>query len=163
MHGSPSLWLAVQNLFMPGALGQLIPPHALAVPHVTAHEQASGQWTLLHAESAVQPMMQLPLLPPPHITLLHAFGAVHWTLQLVPLHVMSLQADAALHVIVHDAPGEHVMLLHASADAQVMLQRRPEGQVNELPLFPVTVQTCGLTEVSHVVHCDGHAFVSTTQ
>ena len=108
-------------------------------------------------------MAQLPLSPPPHVTLSHAFATVHMTLQLLPLQVMSLQAEPALQTIVHDDPVAHVMLLQASAEAQVMSQCTFLGHVNEAPLLPSSTQMCGVTLMSHDLHSEGHAFSSTTQ
>jgi hypothetical protein len=148
---------------LPVFFGHAIVPHASAAEQVVSHLHASMHLALLHAALAMHWMSQLPLLPPPQLTSPHAFAAVHFATQLSPLHVMSLHADAALHVISHCDPDEHVMLPHAFAAPQVITHLMLSGHVKLAPLVPVTVQTFGEWLVSQLVHCVGQAELSITQ
>jgi hypothetical protein len=163
MHGSPSAWLAVQYL-LPIARGQLIPPHAVPVAQLTSQAHAFGQWTLLHAASVVQSIVQRPWSSLPQTTSPHALAPVQVMWQLGPSQVRSRHAESDVQVIVHTDPGSHVTSPHGAEPVHVISQLTPGGHVNRSPSVPPGIlQTCGVTLTSQVAHSAGHAPGSTTQ
>src|SRR5258708_3950417 len=70
---------------------------------------------------------------------------------------MSLHAASALQVIWHCDPDAHVMSLHAPAAEQSATHLTPDGHVNGPDPVVDSVHTCGVTLVSQLSHCDGHA------
>jgi hypothetical protein len=134
----------VAQYLLPGLVGHVIAPHALASgPHVTSHLHECVHATLAHA-GAPDPELDEPSPVQP---IVHAP-----TPQLIAPH-----AASPAHVTLHDAALVHVTCGQLAAVVHVITQFQVAGHVTSAPVPCIMHVPVGK---SHEAHWGGHTAAS---
>jgi hypothetical protein len=124
------LQLPVAHDRLPHALLPMLPP-----VHVSVQLPLLVQDIAPQAEPPVHAAVQLPVV---HWIVPHACAPVHVMSHGFALHVMLPHALSAVQLMSHDAAFVQLIVPHALAEPQLMMQFQPVGQVTAVPL-PVIV------------------------